>query len=43
MECSFCGKREAAVAKIIAGAAANICDECVATCSKLIIEQTNLE
>jgi hypothetical protein len=30
MECSFCGKREAAVAKIIAGPAANICDECVA-------------
>lgn len=43
LTCAFCGKRQSEVAKIIKGSAANICDECVATCSRLITEQNDAE
>ncbi len=41
--CTFCGKRQSGVAKIITGPVANICDECVGTCSRLIAEQNEPE
>src|SRR5687767_2219369 len=33
LACSFCGKKQAEVVKLIAGPAVYICDECVGTCS----------
>ena len=36
--CSFCGKRQDEVNKLIAGPDVNICDECVALCSDLVAE-----
>jgi hypothetical protein len=38
IRCSFCGKAEAEVAKLIAGQAGFICDECVRVCTGLIAE-----
>lgn len=36
LHCSFCGKTQHAVKKLIAGPAVFICDECVAECNKWI-------
>jgi ATP-dependent Clp protease ATP-binding subunit ClpX len=36
MYCSFCGKSQSEVKKLIAGTTAFICDECVALCSDVI-------
>jgi ATP-dependent Clp protease ATP-binding subunit ClpX len=36
--CSFCGKEERAVAKLIAGPGANICNECVSVCRTMLEE-----
>ena len=36
--CSFCGKSQHDVKKLIAGPAVFICDECVALCTKIIAE-----
>ena len=36
LHCSFCGKTQHQVAKLIAGPAVFICDECVAECNKWI-------
>ena len=33
LECSFCGKKQAEVSKLIAGPAVFICDECVGDCN----------
>lgn len=41
LTCAFCGKSQSEVAKIMKGPAANICDECIATCSRLITESNN--
>ncbi|MDO9566168.1 MAG: ATP-dependent Clp protease ATP-binding subunit ClpX [Candidatus Desulfaltia sp.] len=38
--CSFCGKKQAEVAKLIAGPAVYICDECIRLCSEIIAEET---
>jgi len=35
-KCSFCGKSENEVAKLITGPEANICDECIEACGMLI-------
>ncbi|MEI6856374.1 ATP-dependent Clp protease ATP-binding subunit ClpX [Psychrilyobacter sp.] len=35
-KCSFCGKSESEVAKLITGPEANICDECIDACGVLI-------
>jgi ATP-dependent Clp protease ATP-binding subunit ClpX len=40
LKCSFCGKSEEQVAKLIAGPAAHICDECVDLCNQ-ILEASN--
>ena len=34
--CSFCGKSEKEVKKILSGPGAYICDECIATCNKIL-------
>ncbi len=34
--CSFCKKRDAEVAKLVAGPGVHICDECVAVASRLM-------
>ena len=34
--CSFCGKPERIVEKLIAGPGINICDECVALCVEIL-------
>ncbi|MEA3415310.1 MAG: ATP-dependent Clp protease ATP-binding subunit ClpX [Thermodesulfobacteriota bacterium] len=41
--CSFCGKKQAEVAKLIAGPAVYICDECIRLCSEIIDEETEKE
>lgn len=35
-QCSFCGKRETEVGRLIAGRAALICDDCVALCGVIV-------
>ena len=36
LRCSFCGKHQDEVRKLLAGEKAFICDECVATAKKLV-------
>src|ERR1051326_5970650 len=38
--CSFCGKSQHDVAKLIAGPAVFICDECVGLCTDIIRDET---
>ncbi|MFV9645310.1 MAG: ATP-dependent Clp protease ATP-binding subunit ClpX [Desulfobacterales bacterium] len=38
--CSFCGKKQTEVAKLIAGPAVYICDECIRLCGEIIGEET---
>lgn len=38
VHCSFCAKRDDAVAKVIAGPGVHICDECVALCNSILDE-----
>lgn len=37
--CSFCGKSQAEVKRLIAGPAAYICDECIDLCNDIIVEE----
>jgi ATP-dependent Clp protease ATP-binding subunit ClpX len=39
--CSFCGKSQHEVKKLIAGPAVFICDACVALCNKVIADTTD--
>ena len=39
LHCSFCGKSQHEVRKLIAGPAVYVCDECVALCNEIIHEQ----
>ncbi len=41
--CSFCGKSQAEVKKLVAGPAVYICDECVALCNDIIAEEVEKE
>jgi ATP-dependent Clp protease ATP-binding subunit ClpX len=41
--CSFCGKSQGEVKKLIAGPAVYICDECVALCNDIIAEEVEKE
>ncbi|MEI8055653.1 MAG: ATP-dependent Clp protease ATP-binding subunit ClpX [bacterium] len=36
MICSFCGKKQGEVQKIIAGTSASICDECIGMCGEML-------
>ncbi len=38
LSCSFCGKNEHQVKKLVAGPATHICDECVAIAARLMRE-----
>lgn len=39
LECSFCGKNQKEVKKLIAGPGTYICNECVALCNDIIAEE----
>ncbi len=41
--CSFCGKNQREVRKLIAGPAVYICDECIQLCSEIIEEESEKE
>jgi hypothetical protein len=43
LHCSFCGKHQAHVAKLIAGPGVYICDECVDLCQQIIAEELSRE
>jgi hypothetical protein len=36
--CSFCGKREDEVRKLVAGHSVHICDECIELCKNILVE-----
>src|SRR5688572_16341290 len=38
LHCSFCGKSQTEVRKLIAGPSVYVCDECVALCNEIIHE-----
>ncbi len=40
LRCSFCGKNQEEVKKLIAGPAVYICDECIELCNEIIAEET---
>jgi hypothetical protein len=39
LSCSFCGKSEAEVRKLIAGHSMHICDECVGACNEILTKE----
>ena len=41
LACSFCLKRAADVAKLIAGASGYICDNCVELCNRILADEDN--
>jgi len=41
--CSFCGKSQDEVKKLIAGPSVYICDECVSLCNEIIQEEYEQE
>ncbi len=43
LRCSFCGKSQEEVKKLIAGPTVYICDECIDLCNEIIIEEGNQE
>lgn len=43
LHCSFCGKSQREVKKLIAGPNVYICDECIALCNDIIAEETDKE
>jgi ATP-dependent Clp protease ATP-binding subunit ClpX len=43
LRCSFCGKGQAEVKKLIAGPTVYICDECIDLCNEIIMEEWNQE
>ena len=42
LNCSFCGKSQHSVSKLIAGPAVFICNECVALCVDILDEEMNI-
>ena len=39
LKCSFCGKSQKQVKKLIAGPGVYICDECIELCNEIIVEE----
>jgi ATP-dependent Clp protease ATP-binding subunit ClpX len=39
LRCSFCGKSQEEVRKLIAGPDVYICDECIALCNEILAEE----
>jgi len=40
LHCSFCGKSQDEVRKLIAGPTVYICDECIGLCNEIIAEES---
>ena len=40
--CSFCGKSQEAVRRLIAGPGVSICDECITLCNQIIAEEEQM-
>ncbi len=43
LSCSFCGKGQREVRKLIAGPTVYICDECIRLCNDIIAEEAERE
>ena len=43
LNCSFCGKGQEEVKKLIAGPSVYICDECIELCNDIIAEEYDVE
>ena len=43
LRCSFCGKSQREVRKLIAGPTVYICDECIELCNEIIADETERE
>ena len=43
LQCSFCGKSQKEVKKLIAGPTVYICDECIGLCNDIIAEEIEKE
>lgn len=43
LRCSFCGKRQEQVRKLIAGPKVFICDECIDVCVEILAEDAGME
>ncbi len=43
LKCSFCGKPQEQVRKMVAGPGVYICNECVELCSEIVIEELGIE
>ena len=43
LKCSFCGKNQEEVKRLIAGPGVYICDECISLCSELIVDDNEEE
>lgn len=41
IKCSFCGKAQTAVNKMVAGPRVYICDECVLLCVKIVLPESS--
>ena len=39
LKCSFCGKAQNQVVKLIAGPGVYICDECIDLCNQIMVEE----
>ena len=43
LKCSFCGKPQEQVRKLVAGPGVYICDECIELCSEIVVEELGIE
>ena len=43
LSCSFCGKDQKDVKKLVAGPSAYICNECIKLCNEIIIDDEKRE
>lgn len=43
LKCSFCGKPQEQVRKLVAGPGVYICDECIELCSEIVVEELGAE
>jgi ATP-dependent Clp protease ATP-binding subunit ClpX len=43
LTCSFCGRDETKVSRLVAGGSAHICDSCIAQCVAVLERQNNLQ
>ena len=43
IRCSFCGKRQNLIRKLICGSAVCICDGCIDLCAKIIDKEQRLD